>query len=80
MRSPRLHLSVPSETDLVYPPDMERFCTWLATTIRSAIKACDLLGAITHDAVAPLGEGMDELDAFKAAGLAEFTKIKKGRA
>ena len=69
-----------SETDLVYPPDMERFSTWLSDTVRSAIKACDLLGYITHSAIAPLGEHPDMLDAFKAAGLTEFSRIKKGRA
>lgn len=69
-----------SETDLVYPPDMERFCIWLSATVRSAIKACDLLGLVTHVAVAPLGEHADMLDAFKAAGLTEFSRIRKGRA
>lgn len=74
------HGMFPSETDLVYPPDMERFCTWLSATIRSAIEACDLLGQITHGEVAPLGERAEMLEAFKAAGLTDFSRIRKGRA
>ncbi len=68
-----------SETDLVYPADMERFCTWLSTTVRAAIRICDMLGAITHGLVAPLGEQADMFKAYKTAGLTDFTRIKKGR-
>src|SRR5690606_15697343 len=38
------HGMFPSETDLVYPPDMERFCTWLSGAVRLAIKITDALG------------------------------------
>jgi hypothetical protein len=69
-----------SETDLIYPPDMERFCAWISATVQFAIKACDLLGHITHSTVAPLGERMEMLDAFKTAGLTSFSRIRKGRA
>ena len=68
-----------SETDLVYPPDMERFCTWLSTTVRAAIRICDALGELTHTSVAPLGERADMFEAYKAAGLTAFARIKKGR-
>lgn len=73
------HGMFPSETDLVYPPDMERFCTWLSTTVRAAIRICDTLGEITHGSVTPLGERSDMMAAYKAAGLTDFARIKKGR-
>lgn len=66
-----------SETDLVYPPDMERFCTWLSTTVRSAIRICDMLGEVTHTSVSPLDERADMFAAYQAAGLTAFTRIKK---
>lgn len=67
------------ETDLVYLPDMERFCKWLSTTVRGAIRICDMLGEMTHASVSPLGERADMFDAYKAAGLTDFTRIRKGR-
>lgn len=73
------HGMFPSETDLVYPPDMERFCTWLSTTVRAAIRVCDMLGEITHVSVSPLGEREDMFAAYKAAGLTDFSRIRKGR-
>lgn len=69
-----------SETDLVYPPDMERFCGWLSSTVHAAMDICDLLGAITHKLVLPLDNHPEMLEAFKAAGLTEFARIRKGRA
>ncbi|WP_051908556.1 MULTISPECIES: hypothetical protein [Sphingomonadaceae] len=68
-----------SETDLLYPPDMERFLAWLSSTIRSAIQLCDDLGAATHSQVTPLGDGAEMFDAFRAAGLTDFERLKKGR-
>tara|TARA_R110001599_G_scaffold346654_1_gene572178 strand:+ start:2029 stop:2670 length:642 start_codon:yes stop_codon:yes gene_type:complete len=73
------HGKFPSETDLYYPPDMDRFCAWLSDTVRLAINACDLLGSITHGDVAPLGEPADEFESFITAGLTEFSRIRKGR-
>lgn len=74
------HGMFPSETDLIYPPDMKRFCEWLSTTVRSGIKLCDDLGAAAHVKVNPLPEGLGMLEAFKEAGLTDFERITKGRA
>lgn len=68
-----------SETDLVYPPDMTRFCAWLSKTTIDAIAICDKVGAATHVLVQPLGEGIELFEAFKAAGLTNFTRFRKGR-
>ncbi len=68
-----------SETDLLYPPDMERFCAWLSTAVRTAIKVCDSLGRITHETVVPLGDELETLDAFKQAGLTDFNRIRRPR-
>ncbi len=43
-----------SETDLVYPPDNERFCAWLTGAMGAAIQICDALGEITHTTIPPL--------------------------
>jgi hypothetical protein len=36
-----------TETDLVYPPDMQRFCAWLSDAVRLAIRVTDALGEVT---------------------------------
>lgn len=73
------HGMFPSETDLVYPPDHERFCAWLTATMGAAIQICDALGEITHATIPPLGDHAGMMDAYMAAGLTDFKRIRKGR-
>lgn len=71
------HGKFSSETDLVYPPDMERFSVWLRETIRAAQRVCNDLGAITLAFVAPLSDGSQMFDAYATAGQTDFARIRK---
>jgi hypothetical protein len=73
------HRVFSSETDLIYPPDMQRFSGWLHGLVRAAGSICDRLGGITHRQVAPLGDRDEMADAFRNAGRTEFARIRKGR-
>ncbi len=73
------HGMFPSETDLIYPPNAERFGTWLAETMYQSIKVLDEVATATYADVEPLGEGLDMMEKFKAAGLNDFSRLKKGR-
>ena len=68
-----------SETDLIYPPDADRFGTWLAETVFQSIKVLGEVAMATHAEVAPLGEGLNMMEKFKAAGLTDFSRLKRGR-
>lgn len=73
------HRVFPSETDLMYPPDLERFSAWLSDAVERATRATDTLGTITHGEVEPIGDRSEMIQAFMAAGLTDFARLRKGR-
>ncbi|EGT7892641.1 hypothetical protein JE299_000423 [Salmonella enterica] len=73
----RTHYIFESETDLMYPPDMERFLLFLAKVIKSAIDYLDALGVALSSDLAIQDNTEVNLDYWMVAGKTEFQRIKK---
>ncbi|EKA6052551.1 hypothetical protein RH728_004452 [Vibrio vulnificus] len=71
------HKVFESETDLVYPPDFERFLMYLETTIRSAIQFLDELCAALDETIEKPTPQEQKLEHWLKAGETTFEFIKK---
>lgn len=71
------HKVFESETDLVYPPDFERFLMYLERIIRSAIKFLDELCTALGEAIEKPTPQEQKLEHWKKAGETTFEFIKK---
>jgi hypothetical protein len=66
-----------TETDLVYPPDFDRFMKFLTITIRSAIEYLEQLSNALGESVEKLTPQEQKLDHWKKAGQTQFEFIRK---
>ena len=71
------HKVFESETDLVYPPEFERFLMYLETTIRSAIQFLDELCAALGETIEEPTPQEEKLEHWQKAGETTFEFIKK---
>ena len=71
------HQLFESETDLIYPPDMKRFLTYLSETMRSAIDYLHDLGQALGKSVEMLDLSEQKLEHWMEAGKTKFEFIKK---
>lgn len=71
------HLLFDSETDLIYPPDMNRFLTYLSDTVKSAIDYLHDLGAALGESIEMPNPSEQKLEHWMAAGKTKFEFIKK---
>ncbi|NSY32255.1 hypothetical protein DS891_01355 [Pseudoalteromonas sp. JC28] len=71
------HKIFESETDLVYPPDFERFLMYLETIIRSAIKFLDELCTALGETIDIPTHQEQKLEHWQKAGETTFEFIKK---
>lgn len=65
-----------SDTDLIYPPDYQRFITFLNKTIKSAIEYLNILDAILYISIEE-NEKMESVEHWLLAGQTSFKYIKK---
>ncbi|MEL7106263.1 MAG: hypothetical protein AAGM21_10110 [Pseudomonadota bacterium] len=74
------HKVFDSETDLMYPPDSERFESALITTIDQATKFLSAVEVIFKPTVSSPASEEEKLELFMKAGLTDFAFLtKKGR-
>lgn len=71
------HQLFDSETDLIYPPDLNRFLTYLSETVKSAIDYLHDLGQALGNSVEMLDPSDQKLEHWMAAGETKFEFIKK---
>jgi hypothetical protein len=70
------HLVFEGDTDLLYPPDWERFVVWLTEILRAGFVSLQTLVAATQSLVPPPPRDQREVEAlFTAAGRTEFRRI-----
>lgn len=65
-----------SETDLIYPPDYQRFINFLTETIKSAIEYLNMLDAILYISIEE-NEKTENIEHWLLAGQTDFKFIKK---
>ncbi len=71
------HQLFDSETDLMYPPDFNRFLTYLSETVKSSIDYLHDLGQALGNSVEMLDPSDQKLEHWMAAGETKFEFIKK---
>lgn len=71
------HKTFESETDFVYPPDMERFLIFLAHIIESGIKYLEALSTALEGAIEMADFPQQDFEHWVAASNTEFKFIKK---
>ena len=65
-----------SDTDLIYPPDYQRFINFLTNTIKSAIEYLNILDAILYISIEE-NEKIESIEHWLLAGQTSFKYIKK---
>ena len=65
-----------SDTDLIYPPDYQRFINFLTKTIKSAIEYLNMLDAILYISIEE-NEKIESIEHWLLAGQTDFKFIKK---
>ena len=71
------HKIFESETDLVYPPDLERFLAYLTFVVKSAIEYLTILGEVLSKKVEILDFSEIKMEYWITAGQTDFKFIKK---
>lgn len=70
------HRIFSSDTDLIYPPDYQRFINFINKTIKSAIEYLNILDAILYISIAE-DEKTESIEHWLLAGQTNFKFIKK---
>ena len=65
-----------SDTDLIYPPDYQRFINFLTKTIKSAIEYLNMLDVILYISIEE-NEKIESIEHWLLAGQTDFKFIKK---
>ena len=65
-----------SDTDLIYPPDYQRFINFITETIKSAIEYLNILDAILYISIEE-NEKIESIEHWLLAGQTSFKYIKK---
>lgn len=68
-----------SETDLVYPPDWQRFIDYLEKTIRGSLAFLERLLAILAPSVPTWSDHAEMFELYRRAGETDFRYIKRSR-
>ena len=70
------HRVFDSDTDLIYPPDYQRFINFINETIKSAVEYLNILDAILYTSIEE-SEKTESIDHWLLAGQTNFNFIKK---
>lgn len=73
------HRLFASETDLVYPPDWQRFLDYLEKTIRGSLAYLEQLLAILVPSVPNWSDRAEMFDLYRRAGETDFCYIRRPR-
>jgi hypothetical protein len=71
------HKIFKTETDLQYPPDLERFLTYVSCTVKSAISYLSNLAGVLGKRIEMLNVSEQKIEHWYAAGKTKFEYIKK---